>query len=363
MIYFFTFFLIFGLWKYLYPSSSVGDRSIVYNRKRKRYHVIVSIWIILLLVLRHDLVGTDTQNYRALFDYMNYGFEYGPDTNIGSEIGFYSLVSALVGWGMNFRMLLVINAVLYVGTVSFLIYKYSQKPWLSYFIFITFGFFIFTTTMRQCFALAFTIIALQFAINKKLIPYLLFVALAVSFHSTAVVFLPAYWIIRMPLKKRTALLLGLIFIVIYASIDFILSYAVELTNKGYEERETGGIFTFCMNLFFVIVGWMNIRKMAAENRIWILLLCMVLCLFPVAKVNPAMMRIYMYFSIYIIILAPNLVIPRYQIRNLVMCFIFLVGIYKFTYGAKASGVRIHPYVFYWEDYYELNPEARSLHLE
>lgn len=361
MIYLFTFFLIYVLYCYLIPSSSKRDGKIVYNRKRKKYHVIISLWLILLLILRHDYVGTDTQNYRDLFEYMSYGFEY--KTDVSSEIGFYSLVSALVKTGCDFRVLLLINAVLYVGAVSYLIYKYSQRPWLSYFIFVTFGFFIFATTMRQCFALAFTIIALQFAINKKLLPYLFFVALATSFHATALVSLPAYWIIRMPLKKRTALLLVAIFITLYASTNLILSYAVELTNKAYEEVETGGVLTFCMNLFFVVIGWLNIRKIPAENKMWILLLSMVLCLFPFAKINPAMMRIYMYYSIYIIILAPNLIIPRSQLREAVMCFIFLIGIYKFTYGAKLSGIRIHPYVFYWEDYFEQNPEARSLRLK
>lgn len=363
MIYIFTILLIFGAYKILVAPYAQTN---IYDSRRKLYHIVVALWFILLMILRHDYVGTDTQNYRKIYEYLQY-WDFDPSVRsatITSEFGFYYLNFTLAKLGCDFRVLLTLCAMLYVGSISYLIYKYSEKPWLSYYLFLTLGYFIFATTMRQCFALSFSIIALQLAINRKLIPYCFFVLLAISFHSTAIVFLPVYWIIHLSLKKRTAILMGLCCLTTILFFRSIYSYALEFTGKEYVNAETSGYLVLFFSVLLVITGCLVIEKMPPSNKYWLLLLSLVLCWMPIASMNPALFRINLYFSVYMIIFVVNMVnyIPATYRQLFVLC-LFLIGVYQFAYKTPRSGIRNIPYVFYWEDYFEKNPDARNLNLQ
>lgn len=93
--------------------------------------------ITMLLVLRNDYFDTDTQNYHHLFDTIE--IYYDPsfsDVELSSEWGGYTLVNFLKTHGFDFRILLAISAVSYIGSVFYLIYKYSENVLFSYFIYI-----------------------------------------------------------------------------------------------------------------------------------------------------------------------------------------------------------------------------------
>ena len=157
MIYVFTIFLIIILDKALHPQRISGSNQtgIIYDSNRKKYCILISVWFIFFLTLRHAYVGSDTQNYYKIFSEIeNYGYsiELNEETWY-NEFGYYGLIKFLVNIHLPFRALIFISASFYVGTISLLIYRFSQRPWISYFVFLTFGYFIFNTTMRQCFAL------------------------------------------------------------------------------------------------------------------------------------------------------------------------------------------------------------------
>lgn len=366
MIYIFTIILILGLNYVLHPQkcNNENDTGIFYTKARFKYCLIIGLWFFLLLVLRHDFVGTDTQNYHALFDYMELnGFDLElEEADLSTEYGFYYLVNLFVVLGLPFRSLLAISALLYVGTISYLIYKFSEKPWVSYFVFLAFGFFIFNTTMRQCFALSFCIIAFLFAINKKILPYMLFAATACLFHSTALVFAPVYFLVKLNYSRSAFFIVILLGLVIAVFSEVFFQYANEITDKNYEKGETAGYGTLIFMLITIAIGFFYRKQLPLSNRYWLFMLVIAVCLFPLARFNPAIFRINLYFRVFMIVYLANIVNLRVYIAPLFMGLVLVFGAYQFIIGNKRAGIRVYPYVYYWEDYFEINPDARGLRL-
>ena len=92
------------------------------------------------------------------------------------------------------------------------------------------------------------------------------------------------------------------------------------------------------------------------------LLIISVILFPLASLNPALFRIRMYFSIFIVVYAANVLSVKTINTQLLYALAVTYGLYTFFIGNYAAGIRVLPYAFYWENYYELNPEAAGLGL-
>lgn len=366
MIYVFTLFLIVYCSHILRPDqySTELETGICYTKARLKYNLIIGGWFLLLLTLRNDYVGTDTQNYHMIFEnFFSFVTDFSfKNAGLSSDIGFYSLVYWLQYYGCPFRFLLFISAFVYIAAIVMLIYKYSKKSWLSYFIFLTFGFFIFNTTMRQCFAVSFCIFAFEFAVCRKFVPYLILVLLAISFHSTAVVFLPVYWITRFDYKKRYYIIIAIVALFLASYASAIFSYALLLTEKKYEVMETGGYGQLFITIAISVVGFLNRNNLPYSSRYWLLFSLITIALFPLGNINPAFFRIDMYYEIFIIIYLANICCLKRDIAILALIGTILFGTYSFTIGTKNAGIRTIPYVFYWENYFEINPDARNLYL-
>ncbi|EGJ72050.1 hypothetical protein Bcop_1862 [Bacteroides coprosuis DSM 18011] len=334
----------------------------LYNKKK--FCIFCSILIILLLVLRNDYVGTDTQNYRFIYDNItNEGYYHGlEDFKISNEIGFYTMIYWMKTFEIDFRVLLLISAVFYVLATSFIIYKYSENAFLSYFLFFVNGFFIFNTTMRHCFALSFFVFAVYFAIQRKIIPYFILIGLAILFHSSAIVILPVYWLIKLDLNKKLYVVLTVSMIGLVAISPLMFPYVEIFFDKKYEAQDTGGVFRTILNFLIAIFSIYYYNKMDSSNKTWLLFILFSIVLTPIAKLNPAFFRIIIYFTFFSILLIPNL----FKVKSInAQVFVFSLicfGLLNFTYLSKQAGVRTHPYVFYWEDYWEHNPDARKLNL-
>ena len=327
---------------------------------RKKFCIIIGMLLTMLLVLRNDYFGTDTQNYHHLFDTIE--IYYDPsfsDVELSSEWGFYTLVNFLKTHGLDFRILLAISAVSYIGSVSYLIYKYSENVLFSYFIFFTYNFWIFNTTMRQCFALTFIILAVICAINRKILAYTILITLAILFHSTAIVCIPIYFALNMKLNKKNIALFLLAMIAISIMASTIFYTMQEITGKEYGETATSGYVRTFIMMLLLIIGIINRKKLTVLDENWIKLFFLALCLQPIAQFNPALFRINYYFYFFIILLAPSLVRKISCVKKVLASFLIVYGLYVFTLGSYFAGVRIYPYVYVWENYFEENPNFKQ----
>ena len=344
---------------YVYDHKRIHRSKIQYTSK-VNYCLFIGICLVTLMFLKHDYVGTDTQNYRMIFDSTLY---HGLPNEItfNTEIGFILLQLLLGSLGLGFRSLLLVNAILYTGAIVLIIIKYSKTPWLSFFLFMTLGNFIFHTTMRQCFALSFTIYALIVVVEKNIRFYKFWSVflwiLAITFHTSALIFGLVYILVKVPYSKLLifASIVTSVFLHMFGIpiVNFIL---LLLNNTQYQSMETGGYKTLLIYLALVVVGIIYNKKFIVNGNkfdgvIFNLLLLSVV-IFPLAQYNQFFFRLLNYFTIYIIIYVPNLIhkVNDKLLKNTIFFLFILYGLGSFFYMSRASGVRVWPYIFFFQDY-------------
>lgn len=320
---------------------------------RKYYCFTIATILALVIGLRGLNIGIDTYSYFNMFNTiidnnLQYSFE-----SMNIEKG-YVFLNYILGrfMGGNFHILLLVIAVLYIVSVSFVIYKYSENPWLSFLLFVAFGYFTFGMSgLRQTMAMSFTMISFLFIKKNKLGFYLFFIAIAYSLHVSALVFLPAYFMDKIKISKYSLSIAAIIIIPIAFFVEFLFNYLNAFARISYQEMETGGML---MYLFFVATTLLGLflRKESDNNDFYYFMMLATIVLWPIAKTHPAMFRLTFYYSIFMIIFIPNILksVKDWRLRLIYTGSYVIVAIFNITNKVLIPGIQLLPYRFFWENY-------------
>lgn len=360
---FFIYYLLDNLnLKNNYLKIKFCNKSLIVDKKKTMQIFIPSILIIILLTFRHDYVGTDTQNYRILydnfslqyFDTYKFTFNFSDIVEIlNGELGFYLLIYISKFFGLSFRVFKFIQALLIVFCIGKLTNKYSKNIILSYFVYFTFGFFIFSTTQRQCFAMIFTIFAFMYAKECNLKRFFLWSTIACLFHTSAIVFFSCYFLIKIePSKKLISLFLCLFFLVYFFRDPIMSNILSLLQNSNYEEKWTSGWSTIVVLLPLFISPLFTKNSCFKNDTVWSMI-AFAFILFPFSQFNPFFSRLIKYFQIYYIIYIPNMLYDfKDKYRFFLKSIIIIFGLINFFIFTNLSGVRQIPYIFNNQSYPE-----------
>lgn len=340
---------------FMYPflrkrTMLVHGETIIFNNKK--YIFIVSSILIVLLGLRGLSVGIDTINYNNIFN--NIKLLSLPQLfELKEEYG-YSLLQFLVSkvFG-NFQYLLIIVAAFYIGVVSYHIYKYSENPLLSYLLFVVYGFYSFAmSATRQTIAITLVMVAYEFIKEKKLFKFLVVVLLASSFHITALIFLPSYWFNKFNLNRKTILLfvlIGLIVIAIKGELRMLIN---NFARIEYAAIETGGDRMYIFMLISTCIGIVFRKPFMAKhdnNKYLFYMMLASTIIMPVTQFHPAIMRLYYYYFIFMIIFIPNILraIKDKGIRVIGTLSYFIIGAILF-FSSVIYINQLENYQFFWQ---------------
>lgn len=107
---------------------------------------------------------------------------------------FFSLVNA--------KFLFLIACLIYIPVFKF-IYDYSENPFMSTMIYLAFGFFGYSLGIfRQMIAISICLMGFKYVLERKLYYYIIFILLAMTFHTTAIIMLPMYWLNKINLENK-----------------------------------------------------------------------------------------------------------------------------------------------------------------
>ena len=126
---------------------------------------------------------------------------------------FYVIAKLLNNIGVSVFTWINMIAIVFTGAVAFRIYKDSKNPLLSVVIIIVFYLRFSMTALRQAVALGFTLYSLTFIQERKMFKFIICVLIAAVFHSSSIVFLPAYWVSMIKIGKKQLIILGIGFII------------------------------------------------------------------------------------------------------------------------------------------------------
>jgi transmembrane protein EpsG len=317
--------------------------------------------------LRNVAVGRDTYQYFQLFedvklsswtsvynDLLNY-YRFG----IGKDIGYLFFEKTIQIFTNEFQLFLFVVAIIFFSALGNFIYRNTTKlndavlAFLIYFVmyFTTFS----TSTIRQSLSTAAALYGYELIKKRKLFKFIILILFASLIHKSVLIFLPFYFISNLKKEKIFLLFTLLIFPVVFIYRVSLGDYFMIAT--GYEEYyQFDGAGAYNFTAFFVLISIIALfrRKLIIKNnfraRAYFFAFGLVLILLPLSWIHPAALRITMYFSLFMLLLIPeiltsyNNVSPMFR-RNI---FIYTIIFFIFLF-IQSNWDNPSIYGFFWEE--------------
>lgn len=245
------------------------------EKKQPIFTIAASVLLIVAVGFREN-VGADYPVYRSLFVgfslYTSYQevFDKALFRESTQDIEWiFVLINKLVfDFGMPFYIVTFIMAIITVTLKATTVYKNVAFPALAmFFYFMPIMFFEDSGQMRQGLGIAVCVFSFKYIKERNLLMFLLCMYIALGFHKTAIVFLPAYWLVLIPLNKHRIfwiLVISLIlspfevYRIMGGFFDSLTPQDVSNAYTGYlndhyygEEVETG--LNDIVKIFFIII--------------------------------------------------------------------------------------------------------------
>jgi len=339
---------------FLYILSSVFAISIA-NRKVIRSSTIVWSFTGILLTIfigwRHH-VGGDWNNYLRRFQQIaDFSFS---ETIAKSDPGYQFIVYVMNDWGFSIYAVNFLSAILFVtGLIAFL--RKELNPWLG--LTVAIPYLIIVVSMgytRQGVAVGLVMWGLASLERKKFVKFLIFIALATSFHKSAVLMI-AFGMFTQGKGK-----LFKVVAVVAAGVGIWLSFVEESSSalwKNYVEEEMksqGALIRVVLNFIPALLLLAFRKKWKAyfnDYTLWVMVaLASIVSVFAVQFASTAVDRMALYFiPIQIVVyarlpfLAKELLSPKVT-TTLIVLFYGLILFVWLNYAANSH---------YWIPYHNM----------
>lgn len=307
------------------------------ERNKKLFCILASLQWIIISGCRHISVGPDTQQYMNNFERVKkYPWSYVLDFARGPLLyesdakapGYTFLEKLFQVICKDYQIFLIVVAVVFFGCMGYSIYKNSKNPVLSFVLFscLFYSFFAITGT-RQTIATAIVVfIGIEFIKRRKFIPFLICVVILSTIHTSAVCFLPFFWIARIPIKKKTIAIYWCLIVLAYAfrtRFLYVLQLIVGYENYTQTEGARLGTFVYLLiiialitTLFHKIIiinNYSDLEINVTDNKkqnITMLQMSInalfVACIFTsLLLINQNTMRVVQYYSLFLMYLLPE----------------------------------------------------------
>lgn len=207
-----------------------------------------------LVAFRSPYMGADTGGYLKFFDKMiNTPWDKILERNAATyefEEGFVIFEKLMTEITQDARVYQVIYTAIYLLSVVTFANQLEKCNFSFLYFFATMGIYTFMFTgVRQCLAMSICLLSYPFVKRRKLIPFLLLVLLAFTFHKSAILFLVTYFIYNRRLGWFNTIIYGAFAGVAFVNIEIIQEWFNDTLDYEYEIEATDTGFIF----FAVIV--------------------------------------------------------------------------------------------------------------
>ncbi len=345
-------------------TAKLNEKVVVFNKNGIYCFIASSLWI-LLSGLRGLSVGADTLAYK-LYDFdpiKTRSWEYVlgrfADRYIDNIEGvkdpsFLLIVKIFQIFSDNYQLFLILIAVIFFIPFGLFVYKNSKNPHLSFLLFSCLFFEFFAVTgHRQTIATAIAFFGGYVLIKKKKwLAYIIVVLLASTVHFSAICILPFYWLSKIKINKLTLIVYwiatGFAYIFRNKLLDLLKFIVDNEAYNMYAQTESASVGTFVYLLIAVgIVITMfhkNLLNYDTENGTLIINAIMLAVFFTsLLLINESFMRIVQYYSLYLVLLLPDLECLFRTPRD--------KQIYRLAAGALLVFLLVNKnphYVFFWQ---------------
>lgn len=309
------------------------------KRSRKIVCILVCICFILQAGLRDYIHSTnDTYNYYYSYKYL-LQFDFQEiihqttltffDDYQNRDPAYDIFVKLTQDIYPDFRFFLLVVASLISIPITWIIYRFTnslQGIVIGVMLYEALFAGFFETGIRQTIAMGLIYCSLPYVMERKLIKHYAILALASLFHSSAIIFIPFYFLVTFKYTKKFliwAIVLTPAFMAIAPALISFLGEGTMFENYANTKVDNLGTPVFSALLFIVSIGTWIYRKHFDENkvddRILISALICSLILMPSTWVNSNFIRLVFYYLVFLMPLIPHLISDSMmdkQTRNL-----------------------------------------------
>ena len=200
--------------------------------------------------------GNDTMAYKHAYENMSAFPQFWNtfDPSLSKDPGFNLVNAVLKTLGATTQSWLMFYAIVTVGLYLHFFRRHRNDLVLNIYLFICVGLYGFVgAAIKQSIATAICMCALQFAVEKKWIRYVLIVFLASTFHMYALIYLLVPFLMFKPWTKRTLfLIIGTV--IIAFSLQNLFGAITEITSSAGEAYTVEVLSGEGVNIFRILVA-------------------------------------------------------------------------------------------------------------
>jgi transmembrane protein EpsG len=336
------------------------------DKNRKKYIKIIAVILILQSGLRNVAVGTDTYQYYLYFEdikktswsavYQNFIDVY--QLGEGKDAGYLLFQKIVQLFTSENQVFLLVIATLFFAALGNFIYKNTTRlsdAIMAFMIYsvLFYGFFS-ITGHRQTIATALILFSFEFIKKKRIIPFLLLVFIAFFLHKSSLIFIPFYFICRIKQPKTLFIGVLLLFPIFMVNRNILAQYFQSLGGyEEYEQFEGAGTLTFSI-MFLLICSVALLRQKIifhnnSNSQYYYNAFAIALLFLPLTWINPSMMRVVQYFSIFMLLFVPAIIrsfeafsSDSYKRINTLVIIVLILLFIKANWNAP-------PYGFFWDE--------------
>ncbi|MEG1088235.1 MAG: EpsG family protein [Bacteroidales bacterium] len=220
---------------------------------RKLLYIITTVVAIFVYCCVY-LNGSDWPNYEEFFNQVTWSNLIQLSSERGFEIGFTFVLFCFKSIGFGFFPFLIVAKSFSLIVISNFFKRYAKEQGQGYSANVFFLLFMFyagncmylyvETIIRFSMALAIVVYAYRFLLNRRFWPYLFYIIIAVTFHRTAILMLPIYFIHRTTIPNKVWIII-FAFLIVLLTPQFLLMFIESISQfipqiyyiylKGYME--------------------------------------------------------------------------------------------------------------------------------
>jgi len=205
-----------------------NEKKYVINMKLVFWYISEFI-LIIVAAIRYDVGQDYMYTYVPLFNGILYG-----NINENVEIGFLLINKIVQLFTSDYVGIFIVCSVIFFHYIYKAIREQSVMPTLSIFLLIgTTYYFVFLNTMRQMLVVAIFLYAIKFIKERKLFKYLIYMLIATTIHTSAIVLLPLYWLYGIKLRPMKVCIIATILIAIKPILSNLILKVIEMTKYTY----------------------------------------------------------------------------------------------------------------------------------
>lgn len=323
------------------------------KKVKKGIFVLAIIQIILILGLREvGKVGKDWGYYEKYYNWQ-LDWNFSQILNYDRyELGFKLLTKVITLIINNTQFYIFVIAVISIVPIAYIIYKYSKMPFLSLIIYVALDFYAFNFAgLRQGIAMALIFFSYKYIVENKTFKYLFCILLATLFHTSAIVFLPVYFIRKIKINKINIAIFVILAIIIYALKSQIFAFINTFFYDNYSSTITDSGNWMILCILILTVCYIFYKPLVKNNintqKLYIITTIGCMCML-FSSIASDTLRIANYFYIFIILLIPEVLnclkdrFTKNVLTSLTILVFFVIGIYLLNVDSYS----IIPYKFF-----------------